>query len=405
MEISRPKILYISPHYLHGCIFGGQLRALHVARGLQRAGTLSVALCVEGPQSESDLLKTREEFLVRHAFEVRKKPLKTLGERLQYELDPSFTNVNQKCIEGIDAQSFRGILDEYDLVWICQLKTANHFNLFHWPHSILDVDNLDSQIYESAAASGRKLVRKMLDRRMAWISRRREGLLGQRFDMLTVCSAPDRAKLAESADVHIIRNGFSDTGSSVSRGHVKPPRIGFIGRLVYGPNRTGIEWFIEQVWPLVKDRIPGVRLRLVGTGSEEMQFHENSDIDALGYVEETSREIASWSAMIVPIFVGAGTRIKIAEAFSRRCPVVSTTLGAYGYDVQHEREIMLADSADRFAESCVRLVQEAALAESICEAAWHRFKAEWTWEASENAVVSVVTEYLSKHSSRLSQDS
>jgi polysaccharide biosynthesis protein PslH len=403
MEISRPKILYITPHYLHGRTFGGQLRALHVARGLQRAGNLSVALCVEGPQSETYLRKTREEFLVRHAFEVRANPLKTLGERLRYELDPSFANVRQKRIDGVDVHLLRRILDEYDLVWICQLSTANHFNLFRWPHSILDVDNFDSQLYESSAASGRKWVRKMLDLRMAWISRRRESLLGQRFDMLTVCSAPDRAKLPASADVRIIRNGFSDTGSSISTAHVGPPRIGFVGHLVYGPNRTGVEWFIEQVWPLVKNRLPGVRLRLVGTGSREMQFHENSDIDALGYVEETSREIASWSAMIIPILIGGGTRIKIAEAFARRCPVVSTTLGAYGYDVQHEREIMLADSADRFAESCVRLVQEPELAASISEAAWHRFKAEWTWEASENAVVSVVTEYLSKHGSRLSR--
>ncbi len=54
--------------------------------------------------------------------------------------------------------------------------------------------------------------------------------------------------------------------------------------------------------------------------------------------------------MIVPLQKGAGTRGKIAFGFSRRCPIVSTSVGAYGYEIENGREIILADRSDHFAE-------------------------------------------------------
>ena len=59
---------------------------------------------------------------------------------------------------------------------------------------------------------------------------------------------------------------------------------------------------------------------------------------------------------IVPIKVGAGTRVKVAEGFARKCPIVATTIGAFGYDVNNGEEILLADRADDFASACLVLL-------------------------------------------------
>ena len=59
--------------------------------------------------------------------------------------------------------------------------------------------------------------------------------------------------------------------------------------------------------------------------------------------------------MVVPLQLGAGTRVKVAEAFSRRCPLVSTPVGVYGYNVENERELLIADSAHELADACVRM--------------------------------------------------
>jgi glycosyltransferase involved in cell wall biosynthesis len=105
------------------------------------------------------------------------------------------------------------------------------------------------------------------------------------------------------------------------------------------------------------------------------------DIEALGYLTDPADEIATWSAMIVPILHGAGTRVKIADAFSRKCPVVSTHLGAYGYDVRNGRELLVADDPRQFASACVALIRDRAAAEAISERAYNAFLKKWTWDA------------------------
>ena len=85
--------------------------------------------------------------------------------------------------------------------------------------------------------------------------------------------------------------------------------------------------------------------------------------------------------MVVPLQLGAGTRVKIAEAFSRRCPIVSTSLGAYGYNVEHEREVLVANSAQELADACLRAARQPEEAGRMADRAWSRFLEEWSWDA------------------------
>ena len=85
--------------------------------------------------------------------------------------------------------------------------------------------------------------------------------------------------------------------------------------------------------------------------------------------------------MVVPIYMGAGTRVKIAQAFSLKCPVVSTSIGAYGYEAVNGYDMFLADTAASFSDACVRAIREPRVAKEIAERAWCRFLDHWTWDA------------------------
>jgi hypothetical protein len=63
----------------------------------------------------------------------------------------------------------------------------------------------------------------------------------------------------------------------------------------------------------------------------------------------------------------------IAEAFSKRCPVISTSLGAFGYEVISRKEILLADGPMKFAADCLSLLRDAKLGEELSENAWKKF--------------------------------
>jgi glycosyltransferase involved in cell wall biosynthesis len=142
-----------------------------------------------------------------------------------------------------------------------------------------------------------------------------------------------------------------------------------------------MKWFVRECWPLVKRQIPDARLRLVGKDTDGPLKPNAPDLDALGYLADAASEMATWSAMIIPIRLGGGTRVKIADAFSRKCPVVSTKLGAYGYDVQSGRELLLADKPNDFAHACVSLIRDRVAASAMADRAYAAFLQNWTWDA------------------------
>ena len=143
---------------------------------------------------------------------------------------------------------------------------------------------------------------------------------------------------------------------------------------------------MKECWPRIKREVPDVRLRVAGRYSDGPLKPLGPDVDALGWVEDIDAEMATWSAMVVPILLGAGTRIKIALGFSRKCPMVSTSLGAYGYDIRDGEGMFLADGPEAFAGACVRLIQRPEEAVKMAERAYRKFLENWTWEAIQPSI-------------------
>jgi glycosyltransferase involved in cell wall biosynthesis len=288
---------------------------------------------------------------------------------------------------GVTHDDMRRVLrtaEEFDLVWFYKLRTPNMFPCWAWSRSVVDVDDVPSTYERSflntAATATQRLATTI--RVISW--QRRDRLIGDRFTVLGVCSEDDKRylnRLGITTPVHVIPNGFDGRTTVPVRRPATPPRIGFIGIFDYEPNRLGIQWFARECWPQIKRAIPGARLRLVGRYSDGSLKPNGADIDGLGWVDDVTEEMASWSAMVVPIHLGAGTRGKIAHAFSAKCPVISTSLGAYGYDVTNGAELSLADSASDFADACIKAILEPDSAEAMAARARQQFLTKWTWDA------------------------
>jgi glycosyltransferase involved in cell wall biosynthesis len=301
--------------------------------------------------------------------------------RFQWALNPRFLNVHGCLADTTDRKRLLNKLSDFDLVWVLNSRTPNILGQWNWPRSVLDIDDLPSGFQQTLWRNGVAMSEKVKAGLEMHISRRRERFWKERFSVLSVCSQSDRNHLGGGEHVHVIPNGFARPAREPRWMPVDPPRIGFIGLFSYSPNFEGVRWFLRECWPLIKCELPNVRLRLIGKDSDGSLRPEASDVEALGYLADPADEIATWSAMIVPVIHGAGTRIKIADAFSRKCPVVSTHLGAYGYDARNGRELLLADDPRQFAAACVALIRDRAAAKAITERAYKAFLEKWTWDA------------------------
>jgi glycosyltransferase involved in cell wall biosynthesis len=377
------RILYVTETVPGRAGFGGELRCLHIARALAEVGRVEVAH-LRKPGEDHSAAERDAEFPLVSALEVRPRPNHGLAGLLRWTFDP---RSNYPFGLGVDAEAasrLRAMLGNYDLVWFFRLRAPDMFPNADWPRSVVDIDDLPTTYQVAAIEKADGFRQRWMERRRMFAWRRRERLLGERFTALSVCSEDDRRSLEEigvRSPVHVIPNGFEVPEREPEYRPASPPRFGFIGLLDYFPNRDAIDWFVRECWPLIRRRIPEARLRVAGQDREGFLRSSDPSIDVLGWIADTDEEMKTWSAMVVPVRVGAGTRIKIAHAFSRKCPVVSTTHGAYGYGATSGRELLLADTAEEFAAACVRMASEPAEAAGMAERAWKVFEEKWSWDA------------------------
>jgi len=189
-------------------------------------------------------------------------------------------------------------------------------------------------------------------------------------EAVVVCSEVDQERLG----VHnswIVPNGYDAPAEPVGKPAVNtPPVLLFQGLLPYAPNTDGAKWLVNDVLPLLRQRVPGVELRLVGAVSAPIRrLAHPPEVRVTGRVPAMLPELAKADIVTVPVRYGSGTRVKILEAFAHRIPVVSTTPGAEGLGAEHGRHLLLADTAQSFADACEELLTDVGLRVTLTEAA------------------------------------
>lgn len=383
LNTRKPRILYVTPAWPGEKPTGVHVRSLNVQRALRQIGTVEAVHLAE-PAETAGSPAFEGEARPTYRIPLVLRPNKGIAENLRWALDPK-SNYPFGCCVGPEAlELMHRALNDFDVVWFFKARSADAFPNAAWPRSILDIDDLESRYEHSNFRAGGGIVKQFLTRRRQFAWKRREKLFGERFTVITVCSEGDREYLMHlgvPTPIHVIPNGFERPAGEPDRDVTLPPRIGFMGPLGYFPNRDGIQWFVRECWPRVKAKVPDARLRLVGPETDGTLKPQGADIDGLGWLPVPSEETKTWSLMIVPIRVGGGTRVKIAYAFSQKCPVVSTSLGAYGYQLQNGRELYLTDSAEAFAQGCVAIIHDPQMAARMAELAWSEYLAKWTWDA------------------------
>jgi glycosyltransferase involved in cell wall biosynthesis len=376
-----PRILLVTTAWPLGQQYGGQIRSLQIARALKHVGSVRVIVVDPGVESERGWRATETEFAVLPPVHCLQAPNETIVQKLRWAFDSHYMNVHGLIATESDRHRVAEHCAASDLVWVLNARVPNLLQRWAWPASHLDLDNLPSTYMRSV----RSIAPSIRDRTKASIVetlfRRREQTFRRRFTTLSVCSEQDRDYLGGGDAVHVIPNGFSVPSGEPFRNRSPEPRIGFIGLGSYEPNIDGVDWFLRECWASVRRAIPTVRLRVAGRDTDPERFGRPENVDFIGEIADSAAEMSTWWAMVVPIRLGAGTRVKIAEAFSRKCPVVSTTFGAMGYNVQDGHHVRLADNATAFASGCIDLLRDPLAGTELAERAFDRYLRNWTWDA------------------------
>ena len=264
--------------------------------------------------------------------------------------------------------------EPFDLVHADQLNMCQYANRIPGIFKLFDAHNALWVLYRRLAATMSPGPKKWWLEREWRLLKLYEGRVCREFDMVTSVSLEDKAALAEAggreSNVHVIpiTIDIDEVACSVRRSDAD--HVVHIGTMYWPPNIDGVQWFVRDVWPLIRARRPRTVFDLLGARPPRRGMalsQNNSGINVTGYVKDLDPYLSRAGVFVVPLRAGGGMRVKILHALAQGLPVVSTHLGCEGIQVTHEQDILIADTPVDFAEAVLRILQEPGLAAYLAD--------------------------------------
>jgi polysaccharide biosynthesis protein PslH len=248
---------------------------------------------------------------------------------------------------------------------------------------IISSHNVESDIWKRLGKHGSNIFKKIVGYSQA---KKIENLEKKWYPQVNMCITVSREdqKILQGygAKVKVVENGVDINYYDIPQDIVDPYSLIFTASFDTFSNQDGAEYFVKDIYPIIKKRIPQIQLWLVGKDpSEHMKFFpkHDSSIHVTGTVDDVRPYVSRAAVCVVPLRIGGGSRLKILEALAMKKAVISTTVGAEGLTITHDRDILLADKPDKFAEYVLLCIRNDDTRNSLAEAGYELVKEKYDW--------------------------
>jgi polysaccharide biosynthesis protein PslH len=401
MTTERLRILCVSPLPPSPPRFGAQARIHGLMAQLGRRHELSAVCLVDKEFDVEECQRAMREYcrevvLVprpteRTGLQKRLLQLRSLASPHSFEYHDYAVPSLQPVLDQLQQRSKFDVVN-LEFPYLAHLRLRGSPAGTPPPRLVIDAHEIAYDMVRQFARTSPSLSRKVYGA-LDWRKLRWEELSAFRSaDGVYACSTDDEKRiLAEvasartavipnAADVDFFQPRPSDP---VADGHT----IVFFGLLSTVPNVDGLLWFLREIWPRICAAKPAARLKILGKHAPEaVRSQASAQVEVVGFVEDLRPHLAAAAALVVPLRLGGGTRLKIVEGMAMGKALVSTTLGAEGIAVVPGRHLLIADDAAGFAASVVRLLDEPALAAQLGAAARARAIERYAWSVAATAL-------------------
>src|SRR5262245_54057848 len=223
--------------------------------------------------------------------------------------------------------------------------------------------NVESVLWKRQAECQANPIKRIVFKLEAAKMLRYERAAVGRFDHVIAVSEGDRDRMGAMTDpsrISVAPTGVDLAQFRTAAGErATEPLVMFVGSMDWEANIDGVTYFCREIWPQVKRATPEARLRIVGRNPDRrVKRLASDDIEVTGRVPSVIEHLRQAAVFVAPLRIGGGTRLKIYEAMAMRKAIVSTTIGAEGLDVNHGRDILLADDPRVFADHVIDLLRD-----------------------------------------------
>ncbi len=384
------KILWIKTELLHPVDKGGKIRTYEMLKQLKRDHHVTYLTLDDGTASPDSRQKaeeycqelvtiphhTRAKFSVGFYFEL----FGNLFSRLPYAVKKyESVELRREIIKRVEQ-------DQPDVVVCDFLPPSINLPENLGCATVLFQHNVEAVIwqrhYETQANPLKRLYLYWQWKKM----RALEKAECQRYDHVIAVSREDSETMRRDYGIEAVTDVPTgvDTDFFCPSSYAQPEAgsLVFTGSMDWLPNVDAIKWFCDEVLPLIRIKVPSVKLTVVGRkpGRELMELSQrDSSVVVTGRVDDVRPFMEKAAAYIVPIRIGGGTRLKIYEALAMEMPMVSTTVGAEGLPIRDGEELLIADTPEAFAKAVIRILSDSGFAAELGNRAAFSIREKFGW--------------------------
>jgi glycosyltransferase involved in cell wall biosynthesis len=361
------KILWVKADKLLPVQNGGNIRTYHVLRHLAARHELTFLSYYGGDRDEAYERELQDKLPGAVAVCTGKPELSGIRRGFDYVAhltsDAPYA-VSRFACEKVQQQIQGWFRERRFDVAVCDFLDAavNFPERLNVP-SVLFQHNVESEIWRRHADTATNPIKKATYKTEFRKMLRYEQEAVRKFQYVIAVSDNDRALMTQWVETDRITT--VPTGVDLEQfrpaadGFEPKPIVTFVGAMDWEPNVDGVEYFCTEVWPAIKAEVPDAQFKIVGRNPDRrVQKWASDSVEVTGRVPSVIEYLQQSATVIVPLRIGGGTRLKIYEAMATGKAVVSTAIGAEGLDVQHGRDIILADDAKSFAQAVIMLLRD-----------------------------------------------
>jgi len=378
------RVLFLCHRFPFPPHVGGKVRSFHVIRHLHERGHEVVVASLARANDEGDRCDGIAPFCAKHIAIRASEPLSWARAALRL-LTPSPSSMGYFHSPAL-ARAVRQELASraFDLLFVHCSSVAPYVAGAAGPRRILDFADMDSQKWLEYARwrafplslgyrlEGRKLLAA-------------EKALAARFDVCTVTTRAERATLdsygaARRSDW--FPNGVDAEYFAPAAEAHEPDTIAFIGKMDYFPNAQCMVDFCRDVLPLVRQRRPRARLRIVGANppARVRALAAIPGVEVTGSVPDVRPFVRSAALAVAPLKIARGTQNKILEAMAMGVPTVASGVAAGGVDAEPGVHFLVASDPPSTADAILRLLEDPAERARFAERGRARMLSHHSWE-------------------------
>ena len=357
------RAIVVSPLIPYPAVGGGHKRTLRLIEAIERAGAHPHLLSADADGAAgAEALRARG-----WTVETLLPPTGSLGARARQhrrrQPGPHAPGVAAR-LRALSAERPAFVQLEHTL-------SASYLRDVSAP-TVLSLHNVDSRVLAMLARAERPLSpawARAWGRWQAMRATERRGAAGA--DSVLCVSPADVAHFSAIGAPLLVPNGVDDELFDVDEEPSGGEDVLFFGQFGYAPNAHGVLRFLKDGWPRLAEARPHARLRLVGRdlGGELARLAAASErVEAVGFVEDIATELARARVVIVPLWQGGGTRLKVLEALAAARPVVGTPVGVEQIGFEAGRHGHLGSTPRELADATASLLADPAAARALGQA-------------------------------------